>query len=169
VNDPERGASADPLMCEVVEQLRGLLHACLTASVPAWLDLQLTLPQLRTVFIVAHHGPSSVMQVAQYLGIGEPTASHLVEKLVRAGLVDRRTDPQDRRRAIVRLTPAGEARIHQLLGWEHNLTGWLQQVPDADLARFQHGLQALMQVVHGQATDEGRAAAAAAPEGVPPP
>jgi DNA-binding MarR family transcriptional regulator len=147
-------ATDDPLVRDVVEHLRELLHAFLMASVPAWIDLQLTLPQLRTIFIVAHNKTSSVMQIAKHLGIGEPTASHLIDRLVQAGLVDRSEDPMDRRRAIVRLSPSGEELIEKLLGWEELLGGWLHKVPREDLSHFRHGLNAVINEIHGQATND---------------
>jgi DNA-binding MarR family transcriptional regulator len=150
-------SSDDPPVHDVVELLRELLHALLMASVPAWLDLQLTLPQLRTLFIVAHNKTSSVMQIAEHLGIGEPTASHLVDKLAQAGLVDHGKDPMDRRRAIVRLSPAGEELIEKLLGWEKFLGEWLHKVPAEDLALFRHGLNAIINEIHGQTTKDGQA------------
>jgi DNA-binding MarR family transcriptional regulator len=149
---PEKLSSDDPLVREVVELLRELLHAFLMASVPAWLDLQLTLPLLRTLFIVAHNKTSSVMQIARHLGIGEPTASHLIDRLVQADLVNRSDDPMDRRRAMVRLSPVGEELIEKLLGWEEFLGGWLHQVPAEDLSHFRHGLNAIMNEIHGQTT-----------------
>ena len=97
------------------------------------------------------------MQVAKHLGIGEPTASYLVDKLVRAGLVDRSEDPMDRRRAIVRLSPMGEELIEKLLGWEEFLGEWLHKVPEEDLSRFQHGLNAIINEMHGQTTNNGQA------------
>ncbi len=154
---PQSWSSEDPLAHDVVELLRELLHAFLMASVPAWLDLQLTLPQLRTVFIIAHNKTSSVIQIARHLGIGEPTASHLVDKLVQAGLVDRSEDPIDRRRAIVRLSPAGEELIEKLLGWEELLGGWLHKVSEEDLSLFRHGLSAILAEIHGQTTIDGQA------------
>ena len=149
---PEPLSPDDPLVRDVVVLLRDLLHAFLMASVPAWVDLQLTLPQLRTVFIIAHNKTSSVMQIAQHLGIGEPTASHLIDKLVQAGLVDRSDDPMDRRRAIVRLSPAGETLIEKLLGWEEFLGEWLHKVPQEDLSFFQRGLTSIMSEIHRQTT-----------------
>ena len=154
---PRKLSSVDPLVRDVVELLRELLHALLMASVPAWIDLQLTLPQLRTVFIVAHNKTSSVMQVAKHLGIGEPTASHLIDKLVQAGFVDRREDPTDRRRAIVRLSPVGEELIEKLLGWEEFLGGWLHEVPEEDLALLRRGLNAIIHEIPGQTTNDGQA------------
>jgi MarR family transcriptional regulator, organic hydroperoxide resistance regulator len=146
----------DPLKHDVVELLRELLHALLMSSVPAWIDLQLTVPQLRTVFIIAHGQSSSVTQIAQHLGIGEPTASHLIERLVQAGLVERTEDPDDRRRARVRLAPAGEGIIEKLLGWEDLLGGWLYKLPKDDLSHLRQGLQALVDELHAQASTDRR-------------
>jgi MarR family transcriptional regulator, organic hydroperoxide resistance regulator len=147
----------DALVSEVVEILRELLHRLLMSSVPVWIDLQLTLPQLRTVFAVAHNEASSVMQIAHYLGIGKSTASHLIERLVRAGLVNRCVDQEDRRRATVRLTAAGGQLIERLLGWEELLGGWLRKVPQKDLSSFRHGLNELKITLQGQATDDSGA------------
>jgi DNA-binding MarR family transcriptional regulator len=97
------------------------------------------------------------MQIALYLGIGKSTASHLIERLVRAGLVDRSEDPVDRRRATIRLTAAGEELIERLLGWEELLGGWLSKVPQKDLLSFQHGLNELMITLQGQTTNDKRA------------
>ena len=136
--------SEDAAVHEVTRQMRDLLHALLRESLPAWIDLPLSLPQLRVLFIIAHHQAASVAQVAQALGIGEPTASHLVDKLARAGLLDRKEDPRDRRRARVSLSSSGEGLIEKLLGWEEVLGLWLQRVPAGDLAQLQHGLDAML-------------------------
>jgi DNA-binding MarR family transcriptional regulator len=149
-------SSDDSMERDVVELLRELLHAFLRESIPVWVDLPLTLPQLRTVFIIAHNKTSSVMQIAQHLGIGEPTASHLVDKLVQAGLVDRSEDPTDRRRAIVRLSPAGEELIERLLGWEKFLGAGLHKVSGEDLAHFQQGLSAIVNAINEQTASDGQ-------------
>lgn len=147
----QTSSSPEALRREVVDLLRDLAHALFASSVPVWLDLQLTLPQLRTAFLIAHHGTSSVMQVSQRLGVGEPTASHLIDKLVVAGLVQRSEDPRDRRRARVQLTTQGEQLIERLLGWEEFLGRWLQQVADQDLALLRRGLEAIVEQLPAQA------------------
>jgi DNA-binding MarR family transcriptional regulator len=146
------------LVREVLEVLRELLHRLLMSSVPAWIDLHLTLPQLRALFAVAHNGASSVIQIARDLGIGEPTASHLIERLVRAGLVDRTEDPDDRRRAVIRLSAAGERLIERLLGWEDILSEWLGRIPRKDLSSFRDGLNGLVSTLPGRTTEDDRAA-----------
>jgi MarR family transcriptional regulator, organic hydroperoxide resistance regulator len=141
---------ADPLVSDVVDLLRDLLHALLMSSVPAWIDLQLTLPQLRTLFIIAHNKTSSVGQISQHLGVGEPTASHQIDKLVQAGLVERKEDPEDRRRALVQLSPAGGKMIEKLLGWEEFLGGWLHQISHEDLTLLRRGLHSILNEFHSQ-------------------
>lgn len=137
---------------DVIEQLRELLHGFLALSIPAWIDLQLTMPQLRVIFIVAHKGSASVMEVARHLGIGEPTASHLIDRLVRSDLLERAEDPADRRRAIIRLSPYGEETIAKLLGWEDLLSGLLQRISSDDLAHFSQGLHAIVYELYSQAS-----------------
>ncbi|WP_018654948.1 MarR family winged helix-turn-helix transcriptional regulator [Actinomadura flavalba] len=51
-------------------------------------------------------GPSAVGEIAGRLGLGAATASQLVGELLRAGLVVREVDPDDRRRAIIDVAPA---------------------------------------------------------------
>ena len=46
-------------------------------------------------------------QIAEILGIGQPTASHLIDRLVQAQLVSRTEDPLDRRRTLAQLSPNG--------------------------------------------------------------
>jgi len=139
---------------EIIEIFRELLHHILVSSIPAWIDLQLTLPQLRTLFAVAHNKTSSVMRIAGYCGIGKPTASHLVDKLVQAGLVDRREDPEDRRRAVIRLSAAGERLIEGLLGWEKLIGGSLSKIPQEDLPSFRDVLKELVIALPGQTIND---------------
>jgi DNA-binding MarR family transcriptional regulator len=49
----------------------------------------------------------SVRDVAEQLSVDTSTASRLVDTVVSAGLVERATSAQDRRRAVLRLTPEG--------------------------------------------------------------
>ena len=147
-------ASHDSVTQEVVELFRELLHALLMSSVPAWLDLQLTVPQLRTVFSIAHNKSSSVAHLAEHLGVGEPTASHLVGKLVEAGLVERTEDPADRRRMRVSLAPAGEKLIEKLLGWEDALGGWLCNLSQRDLSLLRQGLRSIADEIHAQTSTD---------------
>ena len=56
-------------------------------------------------------GPLTVGELASRLGLTMPTVSGVLADLDRAGLVDRRPDPADRRRTIVQIIPGQAALI----------------------------------------------------------
>jgi len=65
----------------------------------------LSVPQVRTMIYLKHHRGASLAALAEHLGNSSPTASALVERLVRRGLVHRAPDPRERRRVVLELTP----------------------------------------------------------------
>lgn len=59
-----------------------------------------------------------VHQVAKVMGVSASRASRIIDSLVRAGLLDRRTMDSDRRTQLVTLTPGGREKwqlAHKLL------------------------------------------------------
>jgi DNA-binding MarR family transcriptional regulator len=68
---------------------------------------EVTLTQYRSLVVLASRGPQGVASLAEALAVTAPTASRLVERLVRKGLVRRRADRQDRRQVRIGLTEAG--------------------------------------------------------------
>ncbi|HXL89483.1 MAG TPA: MarR family winged helix-turn-helix transcriptional regulator [Streptosporangiaceae bacterium] len=60
-------------------------------------------------------GPVTVGDLAARLGLTLPTVSGVLADLDRAGLVDRRPDPADRRRTIVEIIPAQATLIGEWL------------------------------------------------------
>ncbi len=60
-------------------------------------------------------GPLTVGELASRLGLTLPTVSGVLAGLDRAGLVERRPDPADRRRAIVQIMPGQATLISQWL------------------------------------------------------
>jgi DNA-binding MarR family transcriptional regulator len=59
-------------------------------------------------------GGATVGQLADWLQVRHHSAVELVDRTARRGLVERVPDPADRRRVLVRLTPAGEEVLHRL-------------------------------------------------------
>jgi DNA-binding MarR family transcriptional regulator len=67
----------------------------------------LTPTQLATLATVERTGPVPIGAVAEAEQISAPTATKTVDKLHAAGLVDRITDPNDRRVSLVSVTDDG--------------------------------------------------------------
>ncbi|HKN96723.1 MAG TPA: MarR family transcriptional regulator [Pseudonocardiaceae bacterium] len=101
-------------------------------------DISLT--SASTMSTLSRTGPLRLTDLAAVEGIAQPSMTSLVTGLERAGLVERRPDPADRRVVLVALTDAGR---------EHLRT------------RRQHGAERLAALVD-QLSEEDRAALAAA-------
>src|SRR5690348_13208153 len=102
------------LIEQVIEAERFIVGQQFAAALPNWVQLELTMAQLKTLVVLAEAGAPAVGDVAARLGVTLPTASHLIERLVQAGLAERTEDPHDRRRALVRLSPAGDDLLRGL-------------------------------------------------------
>ncbi|KAA0101064.1 MarR family transcriptional regulator [Mycolicibacterium sp. P1-18] len=70
-------------------------------------DETLTIPQFRTLVILSTRGPVNLATLAGLLGVQPSTTGRMVERLVGAGLVDRRPHPDSRRELVVDLTTRG--------------------------------------------------------------
>ena len=68
---------------------------------------EVTLTQYRSLVVLASRGPQSIAALADALAVTPPTASRLCDRLLRKGLVRRRTDRHDRRQVRIALTEAG--------------------------------------------------------------
>lgn len=124
------------------------IYRAIGASVPSvWMNLDLSMAQLKTLMTLYHCGALPIGQIAEILGIGQPTASHLVDRLVQTGLVSRTEDALDRRRTLAQLSPGGEELAEQINQIRFApLRRWLAQLDDATLAAFHQGSQALAAV-----------------------
>ena len=66
-----------------------------------------SIPQLRTLAFLHRRPGACLSHLAEHLGVSRPTASNLVQRLVRRGMLTRVADPQERRRVVLALTPLG--------------------------------------------------------------
>lgn len=84
-----------------------------------------------------------VTQLAQVIGVSLSTASELVGDLSRAGIVERREDPSDRRRTLVRLSQQHRASVEELVASRAApLIRVLERLSDRDRQGFAAGLRA---------------------------
>jgi DNA-binding MarR family transcriptional regulator len=86
------------------------------ADVPEWAAQELTFGQMRLLFLLGKHGPSPMSRIAEWLGVGLPTASGTVERVERHGLVERQHRVDDRRVVECQLTVAGRELLEGIAG-----------------------------------------------------
>jgi DNA-binding MarR family transcriptional regulator len=89
----------------------------------------LSVPQFRALLYVRRHPGSGLSEIAEHLGTSVPAASELVSRLVRQDLVVRVTDPRERRRVRLTLSPGGAAHLEEAQSaavlWLRELAGRL--------------------------------------------
>jgi DNA-binding MarR family transcriptional regulator len=105
------GAEAHQLT-EVVIQLRRALRASIRTDIP-WESFPMA--QVELLQTLTELAPARVGDLAERLHLANSTVSGLISQMIASGLVTREIDPDDRRAAVVTLTPAGRARLDE---WE---------------------------------------------------
>ncbi len=81
---------------------------------PEWFSSDATVAQLRILLLLHMQGSARMSSIASELGIALPTATGIVDNLVKKDLVIRDTDPNDRRAVICRLSPRGQHFIDKI-------------------------------------------------------
>ncbi len=107
-------ASADRLAI-VITDMAHAFHAP-GPGLPSWLAQDLTLAQVRTLFLIAHEAPLPMGRIAEILGVSVASASGIVDRLERHGLVVRQHRTDDRRIVDCVLTDAGRGLIDEMSG-----------------------------------------------------
>jgi DNA-binding MarR family transcriptional regulator len=134
-------------------------RALLTSTASRWRHLDISMQQLRAIYLLRDEEVATVGRLAELFGIAMPAASVLADRLVRAGYVERHDDTADRRRVLLSLTRAGIQLVTELREGSHShLRRWMSQLSPEDLAALTIGWRALAEVAsHRPQAVESRA------------
>lgn len=114
------------------------------AAMRAGLDDRLSVPQFRALNFIDRRPDASLGDVAGFLGVTLPTASAMVDRLVRAGHLQAATAVDDRRRSRLNISGAGKAVLEQVRkNARHALAAKLALQPADALRSIRDGLAAL--------------------------
>lgn len=80
---------------------------------------RVTLPQFRLLVVLASHGETKLVTLADSLAVNPSTAMRMVDRLVATGLVSRRVNPSSRREVVLRLTGAGQQIVDDVTRRRH--------------------------------------------------
>jgi DNA-binding MarR family transcriptional regulator len=113
------------------------LLVAISARSIADVDETLTIPQFRTLVILSTRGPVNLATLAGLFDVQPSTTGRMVDRLVGAGLIDRRQNPDSRRELVVELTPSGRTTVAKVTaGRRRALADIVHDMPDTD----RHGL-----------------------------
>ncbi len=101
-------------------------------------SLELTYAQIGTLMALQRRGAMTVSNVAENTNLSLAAGSHLVNRLVQRGLLERREDPDDRRQKLVTLSDDGKAFLERFSNAQETiLRGMFQAVPPEKLERLE--------------------------------
>jgi DNA-binding MarR family transcriptional regulator len=87
----------------------------------AWLNVDLTMPQLKTLICVRKKNGATSGQIASTLGVALSTITGIVDRLAEQNLVRRHEDPRDRRITRVLPTAQGQQLVDDLLQFRNEM------------------------------------------------
>jgi DNA-binding MarR family transcriptional regulator len=110
---------------------------------------QLANASLAVLEHLALAGPVTIGEAAAHLGRAQSVVSEIVSHLERQELLERESDPADRRRTLVWLTLAGQATLRRQreVFSEELLTSALARMPPEQVGALLGALRALVQSV----------------------
>jgi DNA-binding MarR family transcriptional regulator len=125
-----------------------LIHNLNPGRESAWLNVDLTMPQLKTLIRVTRTDGATSGQVATTLGVSLSTITGIVDRLAEQGFVTRQEDPRDRRITRVLPTTRGRDLVEGLLQYREAFTRTLLSRLDADqLETVERAFEYLVQAV----------------------
>ena len=80
----------------------------------AWMHLNLSIGQLKSLFFISNRGATSLSKLAVALGVTPTNTTGIVDRLLKRGLITRTESPEDRRVLLLRTTPPGDELIAEL-------------------------------------------------------
>jgi DNA-binding MarR family transcriptional regulator len=152
----KRGVAADRPSAGQVEAVLWALRALvgIAAASIAEVDDVVTVPQLRVLVMLQTRGSMNLAAVAGALKVNPSNASRACDRLSKAGLVDRRDAPTDRRNVTLSLTEAGRQLVDKVMRHRRAaITRVLRKMPAQQRERLAEDLSAFAAAA-GEPLDE---------------
>ena len=91
-------------------------------------DSGLSMPQIRALFHLRHDSKCGVSEIGDLLGVTNPAASQMIDRLVINGYIERTEDPADRRAKQLKLTGKGRSVVKESIEIRRR---WMERLTDA--------------------------------------
>ena len=144
-HEPDVDVVVDRILQVIPRTMRRIRHEMRAAGSDT-----LSVPQLRALLYVRREPGTDLSSLADHLGLTLPGASGLVDRLVRAGLLERSMDPDERRRMRLRLTADGAEHVGRAhLHVRARLSADLGRLSATDLRSLADALETLDRLTTG--------------------
>ncbi len=125
-----------------------------------WQNSEMTIPQVKTLLFLDEAGPVRMGGIARHLGTALSATTGIVDRLVERSLVDRHSDPADRRAVVCSLTRQGRDAARDF--WSiapERIRPVIELLSPEQLASVVQGLEAILaadqELRRGAETEQG--------------
>ena len=145
------GVSDDALTDAILLASRAMVAVAVRSL--AATDHEVTLPQYRTLVVLAHGQSKRLADLAADLDVSPSTATRMCDRLLRKGLITRERDPVDRREIRLQLTQAGQRLVHGVMDRRRaEVRAMLRSIPLGARSQLMESLELLARSA-GEAPD----------------
>jgi len=102
------------------------------------LDSDLSITQVRLLFILHNDGPQKTLELANRLVVTPGAVTGMADKLLSMGLLERNRGENDRRVVILQITDEGRSKIASMKEMQMDIiSSYFGDLPDEDIAHLQ--------------------------------
>jgi MarR family transcriptional regulator, organic hydroperoxide resistance regulator len=110
-----------------------------------WIELKMTIAQLKSLFFIAEKGKTNFKKLADALGVTPPNITGIIDRLVEQGLVSRTENIEDRRVMLLQMTGKGLTLVNNLHENRfNNLNNLMINMTEDDLCSLMKGMKGIL-------------------------
>jgi DNA-binding MarR family transcriptional regulator len=126
----------EELIAQITEAQRRMNRVIRERTLDSWVKLNLTIPQLKSLFYISRHGRVNLSGLASGIRVTPANVTGIVDRLVEQGLLTRTPDPDDRRVSWLSVTDRGKTLINDLReGRVQEMRRILDKLTEEELSR----------------------------------
>jgi len=130
------------LIAEIIEAQRRMNRVIRERTLDSWVKLNLTIPQLKSLFYISRHGKVNPSGLASGIHVTPANVTGIVERLVEQGLLTRAPDSGDRRISWLTVTDKGRTLINELReGRAQEMRRTLDKLTEEELTTVAQGFE----------------------------
>jgi len=136
------------LIDQIIRLQHDLMYALDKNDRIAWMELNLTIAQLKSLLFIYFEGTTNFVKLANALDVTPPNVTGIINRLVEQELVTREENPEDRRTFILRVSKTGKELVDRLHDRGiRRMADILDRLSTEELGHLNKGLTALVKIV----------------------
>jgi DNA-binding MarR family transcriptional regulator len=136
--------SREDLERELIEEMTGWSPRDREGAFKTWHRHSLSLVHLNVLSALEAEGPLAMKRLAEAMDVSDASATGIVDRMEKRGLVERRHGTEDRRVVLVHRTPAGEQVFSDMAAHRRGmLSKVLAELNEEEMAALLIGMRAI--------------------------